>query len=208
VFDLDDTLVKEIDYLKSAFREIARIADPEKVSLFDDMFQWYQDKENVFDNLCRDYSHLNVGRLRDIYRNHLPEFDALSENRALLLDLKRAGHFIGLITDGYSVTQRNKVKALDMTDLFDKIVISEEFGFEKPHEGNYREFDEFGSSEKIYVGDNLGKDFVTANRLGWKTICLLDDGRNIHAQDFDKKAIYLPAITVASLSELREIIIA
>ena len=33
------------------------------------------------------------------------------------------------------------------------------------------------------MGDNLKKDFLTPNRLGWQTVCLRDDGRNIHKQD-------------------------
>lgn len=34
----------------------------------------------------------------------------------------------------------------------------------------------------IYVGDNVKKDFITPNALGWKTICIKDDGRNIHSK--------------------------
>lgn len=35
------------------------------------------------------------------------------------------------------------------------------------------------------VSDNLKKDFIAPNALGWETVCPLDDGRNIHKQDFD-----------------------
>lgn len=205
VFDLDDTLVKEIDYLRSAFREIAALADANKATLFDDMFAWYKNKEDVFGNLCKSYAHLDVASLKKMYRNHYPDFGDVAEMRQLLLDLKAQGHFLGLITDGYSITQRNKIKALDIERLFDHIVISEEFGSEKPHEANFAQFERFGTREYIYIGDNLEKDFVTPNRLGWKTVCLNDDGHNIHAQDFNKKALYLPALRVDSLSGLRAI---
>ena len=33
-----------------------------------------------------------------------------------------------------------------------------------------------------YIGDNVIRDFVAPNQLGWTTICLRDDGRNIHKQ--------------------------
>ena len=51
VFDLDDTLVKEIDYLKSAFKAIAVKVDSTNDSLFNQMLFWYQNKENVFQNI-------------------------------------------------------------------------------------------------------------------------------------------------------------
>ena len=36
-----------------------------------------------------------------------------------------------------------------------------------------------------YVGDNLKKDFIAPNALGWQTVCLKDDGRNIHRQEVE-----------------------
>ena len=33
-----------------------------------------------------------------------------------------------------------------------------------------------------YIGDNVVKDFIAPNQLGWTTICLLDNGQNIHKQ--------------------------
>lgn len=36
-----------------------------------------------------------------------------------------------------------------------------------------------------YVGDNLKKDFIAPNALGWLTVCLKDDGRNIHKQEVE-----------------------
>ena len=55
----------------------------------------------------------------------------------------------------------------------------------------------------IYVGDNVKKDFITPNALGWKTICLKDDGRNIHKQDFTLTPEQaLPKKTILSLKEL------
>lgn len=206
VFDLDDTLVKEIAYLKSAFREIAGVADSQKSTLADEMFALYKGKQNVFEHLCATYPHLKLDQLKSLYRNHLPDFGDVAEMRQLLADLKADGHFLGLITDGYSITQRNKIKALDIGHLFDLIVISEEFGSEKPDEANFKAFERFGTKEYVYIGDNLKKDFIAPNALGWKTVCLIDDGHNIHTQDFNKKALYLPALRVDSLFGLRAVL--
>ena len=50
IFDLDDTLFYEIDFLKSAYRHISstlqsHIGD----DIYEEMFRRYQEKENVFE---------------------------------------------------------------------------------------------------------------------------------------------------------------
>ena len=204
VFDLDDTLVKEIDYLKSAFTNIALFLDEGNEGLFDAMFNWYKSKEDVFSNLEKRYEHAVKDELKNRYRNHFPNFDPLSENRQLLLDLKADGHFLGMITDGFSITQRNKLKALDIEGIFDLVVVSEEFGSEKPAEKNFSIFHQFGTTEYFYISDNVSKDFITPNRLGWTTICLLDGGENIHKQDFNKDLVYLPSIKIEHLQDIKK----
>lgn len=206
VFDLDDTLVKEIDYLKSAFAAIATHLDAQHPGLFEEMFGWYKAKEDVFGNLEKRYPHAVKAELKAFYRNHTPNFNPLSESRELLLELKNDGHYLGLITDGFSITQRNKIKALDIEDLFDLIVISEEFGSEKPDERNFAVFSQFNTRHYFYISDNVRKDFIAPNKLGWTTVCLLDDGANIHTQDFDKDLIYLPAEKIHDLRELKAIL--
>jgi putative hydrolase of the HAD superfamily len=199
VFDLDDTLIPEIDYLQSAFKEIAHYVEEGNTTLYNQMYQWYLNKENVFLNLQNQYKNIEISDLITIYRNHYPDFNSKSKNRELILELKQKGHFLGLITDGFSITQRNKLKALDIENLFDLIIISEEFGSEKPDEANYKAFHQFGTTEYYYIGDNVTKDFVTPNKLGWTTVCLLDQGKNIHIQDFTKELIYLPKIKINNL---------
>jgi len=54
----------------------------------------------------------------------------------------------------------------------------------------------------LYVGDNSKKDFVAPNRLGWRTICLKNDGHNIHEQDFSLSEDFLPRNVVNSIIEI------
>jgi len=201
VFDLDDTLVKEIDYLKSAFKAIAVKVDSTNDSLFNQMLFWYQNKENVFQNIESLYG-FSVNELKQQYRTHVPDFIQYKGVSELLLRFKEKGCFIGLITDGYSLTQRNKLKALGIEELFDLIVISEEFGSEKPNENNYKVFHQFATKDYYYIGDNTAKDFLVPNRLGWISVCLLNNGENIHPQDFTKETVYLPQKTITDLNEL------
>ena len=67
------------------------------------------------------------------------------------------------------------------------MVISEELGSEKPALANYTYFMERYPEchDFTYVGDNLKKDFIAPNTLGWLTVCLKDDGRNIHRQEVE-----------------------
>ena len=57
-----------------------------------------------------------------------------------------------------------------------------------------------------YVGDNTKKDFVTPNKLGWKTICLKDQGKNIHKQNLRLGNKYLPMSMVDEFQEIIKIV--
>lgn len=183
-FDLDDTLYKEIDFVKSAFGEIAACeGHPEWVDL---MMQWFFDGENVFLRLNRQLGqHKPIADYLTVYRNHFPHISLSDGVRSTLDALARKGVVLGLITDGRSVSQRNKIKALGLEKWFaDKnIIISEEFGSEKTEERNFCYFNQlYPEASFAYVGDNPSKDFLVPNGLGWETIMLKDDGRNIHRQ--------------------------
>ncbi len=206
VFDLDDTLFYEIDYLKSAYQEIAETLKPQNsFELYDIMLQKYNLGENVFEFLLNEYREIvvDIEDLLNLYRNHIPNITLKEEVKDLLNELIKNKIKIGLITDGRSITQRNKLKSLEIENYFNDIIISEEFGTSKPNELNYKYFmDKYPNNKYIYLGDNPKKDFVTANKLDWLTICLLDEGKNIHKQKFDIEKEYLPILTITSFKEL------
>ena len=221
-FDLDDTLCKEIDYLNSAYREIAEYAsehcrgcsDPVSVlahKAYDVMLAAYQEGPNAFDILNSFLGlDLPIADYLYIYRNHKPKI-ALMEDVVRTLDaLKTEGVRTGLITDGRSVQQRNKIEALGLSRWIDEedIVISEEFGSEKPALANYDYFMKRYPEchDFTYVGDNPRKDFIAPNALGWATVCLKDDGRNTHKQDYNVEKIKLPKKSISNITELIDII--
>ena len=116
-FDLDDTLYKEIDYLKSAYRDIAGYAAehchgcsaPVSVlahKAYEVMLAAYREGGDAFEALNRFLGlNLPASDYLYIYRNHKPKI-ALSEDVVRMLDtLKVKGVRIGLITDGRSVLQ-------------------------------------------------------------------------------------------------------
>lgn len=210
VFDLDDTLCREADFLRSAFREIAEsltgTSDDAAGALFSEMLEMRSRRENVFENLSVRFA-VSVKSLLARYRSHFPaEMKLSAEVRSTLETLKRQGVVLGLITDGRSQTQRNKIRALGLEEFFtdENIVISEEFGSEKPSRRNYEFFmKKFPDADYCYVGDNPKKDFIAPNALGWETVCLLDSGENIHPQNFSIDNVEMsPFRKIKSMGEL------
>ena len=181
VFDLDDTLYNELEFLKSAYRQIAKHLEPKNWKpLYSKMFSLYRCNENVFNALSEEYK-IEVLQLIEIYRNHIPEIQLFDNVLDILNAIKNKKGKLGIITDGRVKTQSAKLKALGIEELFDKIVISEAIGTEKPNKANFTTIERtFTGSKYYYIADNIKKDFITPNALGWKTIGLIDNGLNIH----------------------------
>lgn len=202
-FDLDDTLYKEIDYLKSAYGEVAAFVGYPEV--FEQMLEWYQSGENAFKNLINKYElGISVADCLKIYREHYPNIKLEEGVKEYLEVLKESDAKLGLITDGRSLTQRNKIKALGLEGFFDVVIISEEFGSEKPCSKNFEVVMNKFPERKIfiYVGDNPAKDFLAPNQLKWRTVCLKNDGRNIHRQDMSLSREYMPQRVITNLEEI------
>ena len=208
VFDLDDTLYPEISFLTSAFLEIATGLELRfGVSCYERMLQAYQDGErDVFSLIRSEFGlrdRVTTEELLTQYRTHRPSISLFDGALELLRALEDAHIPLGLITDGRSVTQRNKIEALGLSSTFDPIVISEEIGTSKPAEQNFLSIEQRWPGRKYYyIADNPKKDFVTPNRLGWTSICALNQGTNVHPQDFTYPQAYLPQIKINSLREL------
>ena len=202
-FDLDDPLYKEIDYLKSAYKEIAEtVGHPEAA---DQLLDWYQSGENAFKKLIDTYGlTVSIADLLKIYREHYPNIHLDDGVKEFLISLKEDGAKLGLISDGRSLTQRNKIKALGLEGFFDIEIISEEFGSEKPCLRNYQVVMEKFPERKvfIYLGDNTSKDFVAPNQLGWRTVCIAPDERNIHKQNMSLGKEYMPQRVVKTIKEI------
>jgi putative hydrolase of the HAD superfamily len=188
IFDLDDTLYPEIEYLKSAYKFIAdKIAPVTRKNIYPEMIKHFKAKENVFDWIAFNYAQkdntISTPYLLKLYREHQPEIKLSEETKKFLERLKEGNISSGLITDGRSITQRNKLKSLGLTHYFKDVIISEEFGSEKPDEKNYLFFkNKYPENNFYFIGDNTSKDFIVPLKLGWFTICLKNKGMNIHEQ--------------------------
>ena len=70
-----------------------------------------------------------------IYRNHKPSIHLYPGVTEMINDLKTRSIKVGIITDGRSEGQRNKLDALGLWDLTKDVIITDELGgiqFRKP----------------------------------------------------------------------------
>jgi putative hydrolase of the HAD superfamily len=191
VFDLDDTLVKEIDFLQSAYREIASFLEVQYAlsGVYDYMWECYSTGLNTFSRLNDKFGvNVPLDFYLQMYRTHRPHLSLSPDTQATLEEFVRQGTVLGLITDGRFLTQMNKIYALGLHVFIpnDNIIISETFGCAKPNPNAFLHFEQvYADASFCYIGDNPTKDFIAPNHLGWTTVCLLDDGRNIHKQQFN-----------------------
>ena len=206
-FDLDDTLYKEIDFVSSAYREIASWCGHPEFS--NQMMEWFHQGKNVFMELNHALGlSIEMADYLRVYRNHYPSI-RLEEDVIQALDsISKEGVVLGLITDGRSISQRNKINALGLDKWFadSNIIISEEFGSEKTNKRNFVFFmDKYPSADYSYVGDNPRKDFLVPNQLGWRTIMLEDDGRNIHRSQLEE-IVSIPEFVSPSIKDLASVL--
>jgi putative hydrolase of the HAD superfamily len=159
------------------------------------MLEAYQGGKNAFEALNAYLGlELQIAEMLQMYREHNPMISLDEETRLTLDRLKAEGELIGIVSDGRELTQWNKVRALGLTEWMDEscIIINSKADCFKPNACGYERFiaavkamsDDIEWSF-IYVGDNLKKDFIWPKKNGWQTICLKDDGRNIHQQDLE-----------------------
>lgn len=205
VFDLDDTIYNELDYLRSAYKEIAMQIDQNKwMHVYSKMFSFYRSGINVFQQIATEYN-LEIESLIAMYREHQPDIYLFEGVREIMEAIKAKNGKIGLITDGRSSTQRAKIRSLGISSYLDGLVISEEIGTEKPDLANFRTIEtSIIGNDYYYIADNLKKDFIAPNALGWKTIGVIDNGKNIHFQSHNfMKIKNLPQNFIFEINEIK-----
>ncbi|WP_104037123.1 HAD family hydrolase [Vibrio jasicida] len=208
VFDLDDTLYTEKDYQRSGYLYIAHHLN----KLYQQDVSGIIEKadaqnKDVLQEICRALSLPDSVKqsLLWMYRLHIPTIELTPDAKCTLEVIKSRCSAIAVITDGRSVSQRNKLLSLGLEQI--DSLVSEEWGESKPGDIRFKEIERRypNESQYIYVGDNVKKDFITPKKMNWLTIGIRDAGNNIHSQDLSEISDeYLPHFWVNSLSELQD----
>ncbi len=216
VFDLDDTLFPEREFVLSGFAAVDEwLRGTKAISGFLEKASagfTAGARGNIFDLVLND---LGVGgdcelirQMVEVYRNHKPRIRLFADAERALEHFSKTRQ-LGLLTDGYLNVQRRKVTALSIADQFQAIVYSDVFGRQAwkpssiPYEHVAKALD-CAPSECAYVGDNPAKDFVTARRLNWFTIRVRRPGAEHFNVESDKA--HEADKEIASLLELERVL--
>jgi len=171
VFDLDDTLYDEIDFLKSGFKEIAHyLKNNEYYNFMMEVFE-SEGSGKVFDKLIDEFSlDVNINKLIEIYRFHIPNIVLPNESLEILNFAKEFK--TALISDGHYITQTNKFYALELNKFIGYPIFTDFYQTKKPELKPYQMvMDKYKDEEKfVYISDNPKKDFKAVSQLGWTGI--------------------------------------
>ncbi|HEY3445977.1 MAG TPA: HAD family hydrolase [Myxococcales bacterium] len=218
LFDLDDTLYPERDYVRSGFRAVSDwaaatlAADPR--TTFDALWRMFVAgvRGDTFDRWLQQEGFAPDDHRQAMvraYREHAPSIAPFPRAPDLLQRLRRR-YRLGLLTDGDAGVQRRKLQALGIGRHFDAVILTDELGreFWKPHPRPFERLLqrlEVEPAAAVYVADNCAKDFLGARRVGLRTIRL----RRADAEYCDVEpptARHAPEVTAGSLEEVERAI--
>ncbi|WP_240418155.1 HAD family hydrolase [Paenibacillus periandrae] len=192
VFDMDDTLYEEKDYVKSGFKAIDDWIrrDFQVSGFYETALEVFHSGEKKF-IFNKTLKKLNmkiddnlIMSIVDYYRSHDPNIHLLDDAKWVFENLNNIVK-IGLISDGYLVAQEKKVHALKLREKCHSVILTDKWGKEywKPSQAAYEQASrelQLPHDQCVYIGDNVKKDFITAKRLGWTTI-FIDRKEGVYA---------------------------
>lgn len=165
IFDLDDTLYRERDFVDQSFRSVAKVLadylakkskpgvngqrvegadepsyEKSPEGLFRQMIELMEQegRGEIFNRLCERYDvDVPVQELVRIYRETKPVLSLYPDGEELLKWLEGQDIRTGLITDGNAQVQHNKIRALGLDKRLDVVLASYDLGLRKPDRGVY-----------------------------------------------------------------------
>ncbi len=216
VFDLDDTLALEREYVRSGFQAVARAVTGALGSgaeeVFEPLWRGFLEGERgrAFDGLLQRFPEagrmFTVEDLVVIYRDHSPRLPWVGGMEALVEGLHQEGLLLGVISDGALRGQERKCQSLGLSRWMDPVILTDRWGREgwKPSPRAFAEVEEkwgMSGDSLVYVGDNPHKDFLAPRARGWRTLRLRLPGQ-IHFQAEPVDAGHAPDEEVGSAEEV------
>ncbi|HPM11463.1 MAG TPA: HAD-IA family hydrolase, partial [Paludibacter sp.] len=180
IFDLDDTLYSEKQYVRSGYKAVAKLLGDE--ALADRLWAFFENGKPAIDELLNELGCMErKGECLEVYREQMPEITLYDGVSDLIFSLKNKGIKVGIITDGRVTGQKNKIQALGLNELVDDIIITDELGgtqFRKPCDIAFRIMQcKWGLpfEQMVYVGDNAVKDLQAPKQLGMRWIHYMNE---------------------------------
>lgn len=187
LFDLDNTLLDRTAGFESFCRELYHTSgvmndthtERDAVDLMLDWdAQGMRSREDFFKNVLQEWPGVfrDLQQAMQVFVESYPRLLVLEpQTRALLEDLQDAALPTGIVTNGGTIMQSNKIRESGLGGLVGTIVISEEAGVSKP---DPRIFEKALSqiqaspASTLFVGDNPEADIIGAKDMGMPTAWL------------------------------------
>ena len=186
LFDLDDTLYKERQFVDGGFRAVARFLGPltgvpaGTLARRLKVLHQRDGRGRLFDTLLAESGHPNdtdlVLACVLTYRTYRPRLTAFPDAVAAIDALRAGGIPIGLVSDGQAAIQRRKLAALsEVSRRLDAVVLTDELGaaYAKPSPVGFRVACRLLGADPgraVYVANDPRKDFIGALDAGLGTI--------------------------------------
>ena len=219
-FDLDDTLYFRQDAFFQAFTAFFKSDDKELKKSASDRCRirgdevFYQSQRGIitmqemyiyrfqkgFRDVGIELSDSEALDFHAVYKQFLYSMK-LNPNVISMLDFAKSKFNLGIITNGPSEHQRNKIHSLGLEKWINPelIVISGEHGFDKPEKELFKIAEQKSCKKPenlIIIGDSYKNDIIPASELGWHTIWL-----NL----YDEK-LSPPEYTGKNISEIQDML--
>lgn len=205
IFDLDDTLYSEKEYVKSGYRAVSEYLGG---GYEDRLWNYFKARKPAIDELLKELGREDeIEKAVEVYRAHKPSIHLYEGVSKLIETLTSRGIKVGIITDGRPEGQRNKLEALGLK--LDAVIITDELGgvqFRKPCDIAFRIMTtcwRLNPADVIYVGDNASKDFQACRQLGMKSIWF----KNMDGLYYNQEFVGLDTSEISKITDLYELIL-
>ncbi|CAM4015400.1 HAD family hydrolase [Bacillus manliponensis] len=185
IFDLDGTLLDRdhslkrfiCDQYERHYNQLRHIEKEEYIERFLELdYRGYVWKDKVYKQLCEEYDITCLTSeqlLEDYIQNFQHHCTSFPNMKQVLQELKSKGILLGMITNGFTEFQRLNIRALQIEQYMDVILVSEEEGLKKPEPEIFmRALRRLGvtAKESIYVGDHPENDVIGARNVGMHAV--------------------------------------
>lgn len=157
----------------------------------------------IHDRTAAEHLATRFAELRRVRHERFPDADAVLD------ELRGRGVRLGLVTNGLSCLQRDKLRGAGLAERFDTVVVSGDLGVGKPDPAPMRvALDALGVApgQALMVGNTLGTDIAAANAAGIRAVLVVRDGTDdddpAYAARSELDPAPAPDAVIRSLAEL------
>ena len=194
LFDVDDTLYDQLKPFKKAYDKHFSYTDitieqlfklsrkfSDKVFLLSESGQMTKEEMHIyriqkaFDELGYNISSYQAHSFQETYYHYQKQIELIPDMKNTLDYCKKHNIQLGVITNGPSQHQQQKIKQLNLNHWIkqENIFVSSELGIAKPDSRIFVHVEQKLSLDKkhtFYVGDSFNNDILGAKEVGWKAI--------------------------------------